>query len=41
MHVNETAYPPLDAGNCDRDFFNGTAADLNAFWAPALHAAAD
>jgi lysozyme len=22
-------------GNCDRDFFNGTAADLKAFWEPS------
>lgn len=27
-------------GHCDRDFFNGTMADLAAFWAPATRAAA-
>jgi lysozyme len=28
-------------GHCDRDFFNGTADDLQAFWVSALQAAAD
>ena len=28
-------------GHCDRDFFNGTMADLTALWVPALQAVAD